>query len=334
MEKRPAQTGTSNSVCASAEHCVALMDYTAIQSDELTLKKNDLIKVTNKDGPAGYWEGYVEPSVGDKKATAWFPAAFVTSHPHAVLSRYGVTPCAEYVENRAVCLETCLVTCDGQEDVCERGDVVKLLKPINKESGFWLARHQKDEHTPGGKSANNRVFSFPVSKLSCNVVVTIQDYDPAGASVSQPSASASCQLAFHAGETLLVHRRWSDGWWEGTIVSREGPTGDRRGVFPSHFTVPNVCTTTPPLFCNECKAILNPSPGAAAAKNDAAADGLACRRCRDNDFVIEQMICALKDNTGKWNEAGGPPFNLFKYLSIEPRAATSQSYESSSRIVA
>lgn len=56
------------------------------------------------------------------------------------------------------------------------------------------------------------------------------------------------ELSCAAGDVILVHRRWNDGWWEGTLRGQ-------RGIFPSNYTVPNQCTTRPLFFCQRCKTV-------------------------------------------------------------------------------
>lgn len=257
---------------------------------------------------------------------------FVTSHPHTVLSVIGIdNPCAKYCENRAVCVDTCVVVGeDGSEDVCERGDVLTLLSAAPSADGCWLAKH----HRPGtGNQQKEKSFRCPLGKVSCNLVEAVHDYtgeddDRKGKENTETPTgvpSSSPQLLFSAGETILVHRRWNDGWWEGSVLRREGPGRERRGVFPSNFTVPNYSTTTPQLFCNECKMVLPVDPQGSRGKTP------SCPRCNMKKGVVEHMLRILEDYSPE--KSGGKKLDLFRDLSIQPRAATSSSFESSSRIM-
>ncbi|KAG5492619.1 hypothetical protein JKF63_01198 [Porcisia hertigi] len=79
---------------------------------------------------------------------------------------------------------------------------------------------------------------FPTNFVTCDVVQVRFDF------TSRQPHELSCR----SGDVIQVHRRWNDGWWEGTLRGR-------RGIFPSNYTIPNITTTTPPLFCARCRTI-------------------------------------------------------------------------------
>lgn len=79
---------------------------------------------------------------------------------------------------------------------------------------------------------------FPSNFVSCDVVQAVFSFHG-----RQPH-----ELSCGVGDVILVHRRWNDGWWEGSLRGR-------RGIFPSNYTAPNICTTHPAFFCAKCKAV-------------------------------------------------------------------------------
>lgn len=293
---------------SGSEQCLALVDYQALREDELSFKKGDLIHVTSKTGSSGYWQGVVvTPSLPAGKAKAgFFPVCLVTSHPHAVLSWFdsrSAASCPEFVENRAVCMKTFALE-SGER--CPRGSVLTLTKPA-PQKGYWFGSYvTSGAHTAPKPSSSE--FMCPLRCVCCNVVVVVHQFD----------SESPLHLSLKPNGTVLVRRRWSDGWWEGTVVSEEGEDKDHHGVFPSHFTVPNVSKGGVPLFCSECKSVLG----------DPAESRAECNRCSLNKDVLQHMLRALEDSEGKAEKV-----DLFKYLSIRPKEATNKSYESSARIV-
>lgn len=306
MEAEKKKNNPAN--CSGSEQCLALVGYEALHDDEISFKKNDLIHVTSKTGSSGYWQGFVvTPSLPPGNAKpGFFPICFVTSHPHAVLSWFdsrSAASCPQFVENRAVCMDAFTLESGGS---CPRGSVLTLTKP-GPEKGFWLGSNTAS----GVKTEEQKQLSVlrcPLRNLTCNVVVAVHQFE----------SGSPFHLSLQTNDVVVVRRRWSDGWWEGTVVSPEGPEKDRHGVFPSHFTVPNIPKGDAPLFCSECKTMLG----------DSAENKTACVRCSVNKDVLQHMLRALEDSKGKTENV-----DLFKYLSVRPKEATNKSYESSARIV-
>ncbi|KAG5466783.1 hypothetical protein LSCM1_00960 [Leishmania martiniquensis] len=107
---------------------------------------------------------------------------------------------------------------------------------------------------------------FPTNFVTCDVVQASFDFTG-----RQPH-----ELSFEAGDIIQVHRRWNDGWWEGSLRGR-------RGIFPSNYTIPNITTTAPPLFCARCRTIFASSMFHST-----------CATCAAEERVEDAMMQALE----------------------------------------
>ncbi|ESL11372.1 hypothetical protein TRSC58_00879 [Trypanosoma rangeli SC58] len=263
------------------EQCVALVDYEACDSDEISFRRGDVIAVTAKGSISGFWEGFVvTPGRGQetvKESRGLFPNCFVTSN---LCPREMPTFC-----DRALCLYDYTAR-DASEMHLRKGDLLRLVRP-SASLGWWfgvkeneVGRTGSEDASAGGILVEPRLF--PSNFVTCDVVCAAHSFE----------ARQKHELWFGVGDVIQVHRRWNDGWWEGTLQGR-------RGVFPSNYTVPNVATTTPPFFCNTCKTVLVDEPP-------------RCVTCANGEEVTRCMLAALDDYA--LGKLSGP--DLFAYVDV------------------
>ncbi|EKG07804.1 hypothetical protein TCSYLVIO_001064 [Trypanosoma cruzi] len=269
------------------EQCVALADYEAGDSDEISFRCGDVIAVTAKGSTSGFWEGFVvTPGHGHdaaKGSRGLFPNCFVSSN---MRPQEAPTFC-----NRALCLHDYKAR-DESEMFFRKGDLLQLIRP-GASSGWWFGVNESEMERLGkqketgseiaracGSMAEPRLL--PSNFVTCNIVFAAFSFE----------ARQRHELMFEVGDVIQVYRRWNDGWWEGTLRGR-------RGIFPSNYTLPNVATTTPPFFCNTCKSVF-------------VDDSLHCETCAKAENVTRSMITALDDYAlGKMSK-----LDLFAYVDV------------------
>ncbi|RNF13777.1 putative intersectin-1-like [Trypanosoma conorhini] len=278
------------------EQCVALVDYEAADPDEISFRRGDVIAVTAKGSTSGFWEGFVAaPGRGPaatKEPRGLFPNCFVTSN----LRRWEMPTFCD----RALCLYD-YAAADASEMSFRKGDRLRLARP-SASPGWWFGVNESDAERAVGRrqEAAGEVAPaaaslteprlFPSNFVTCDIVRAAHSFE----------ARHRHELRFEAGDVVQVHRRWNDGWWEGTLRGR-------RGVFPSNYTVPNVATTTPPFFCNACKTVFVEDPP-------------RCRKCADGEEVTRCMLAALDDYAaGKLSEP-----DLFAYVEVGVAGVSAQ----------
>ncbi|KAH9601463.1 SH3 domain [Trypanosoma melophagium] len=243
------------------EQCIALADYDAFEADEISFRRGDVITVTAKGSTSGFWEGYVTAA----PARGLFPNCLVSSN---MRPRQMPTFC-----DRALCLYD-YTAADAAELGFARGDVLRVVRR-SAAAGWWFGVNtNRPEEEPR---------LLPSNFVTCNIVVAAFAF----------GARQKHELGLNVGDVVQVHRKWNDGWWEGTLRGR-------RGIFPSNYTLPNVATTTPPFFCNHCKTIFAETP-------------LCCESCQKEEEITRSMIAALDEYAaGKTTE-----LDLFAYVDIE-----------------
>lgn len=295
-----------------AEQCVALCSYDRAAADEISFKKGDRIHVTSKTVcHAGYWRGYVDSSNNENSTEGLFPNCFVTSHPNAVSSLFSSLPLyPEHVENKALCLKD--IALMGTSKGLNRGQVINIVRFDASHKSFIISVHPSQDALLEASTPSPQYMCPEGSPLTFNIVVAVIDFVSANPG----------ELSFRVGETVVVHRRWNDGWWEGSILSSAEESRDRRGLFPSNFTIPNVCTTPEPaVFCSVCKLVFQDLSHNRVPE---------CTKCSLEKDALDEMLHALhKHHLSKSTK----PVDLFEFLSVVSRTATKSSHESSARIV-
>ena len=261
----------------AAEQCIALTDFTAELPDELSFKKGDVITVTAKGSASGFWEGCIgqEPNV----RCGTFPNCLVSSN---------MTP-----DKPPIFLNKCIALFDyaprdGLEMRLTKGDLVTVLAPHETSPGWWKGmnetqlRYGKDPRLCGSEMAP---LIFPSNFVTANIVQAAFSFQ----------GRHQHELTFIIGDVIQVHRRWNDGWWEGTLQGK-------RGIFPSNYAIPNVPTTTPPLFCLRCKTVFLPS-------------STSCKECAKNEEITKTMMRSLEDYMKGFSDK----LDLFQHIEIDPR---------------
>lgn len=295
-----------------------------MSADELSFRRGDVITVTAKGTASGFWEGYVAipaPTItkGDGQATftvkqaedtrgtaasssshspgkngvGAFPNCFVTSNLRLRLTQsYGF-------QNRAMCLYA-YTAMNETEMSLSPGEIVTATRP-SASPGWWYGVKEEKSNaatatlgTSSGNGAGPHPSSsellFPTNFVVCDIVQAIFRFD------GKLSHEVSCR----PGDVIRLHRRWNDGWWEGTLSGQ-------RGIFPSNYTVPNICTTTPPLFCPRCRTVFATS----LFETD-------CAVCAAERGVEESMMRALQAYVdGKMEK-----LDLFAYVDVDPCTCT------------
>jgi hypothetical protein len=267
------------------EQCIALIDYDALNSDEISFRAGDVINVTGKGSASGFWEGYVAVpafpamavvdagSDNEREASLSVPSAH-HQQPQQQQQLHGLFPnclvtsnmrfkasMANYIfQNVALCLYTYEATGEGEMSLAP-GDVITAVRP-SASPGWWYgvkspgpawtgpptdAREAAPPTRPSPRfadpsardnTATRQELLFPTNFVTCDVVLIAFNF------VGRQAHELSCR----SGDVVQVHRRWNDGWWEGSLR-------DRRGIFPSNYSVPNISSTSPPLFCARCRSV-------------------------------------------------------------------------------
>ncbi|KPI88810.1 hypothetical protein ABL78_2069 [Leptomonas seymouri] len=307
----------------SVEQCIALIDYDALSADEISFMAGDVINVTGKGSASGFWEGYVAvPAIpataiavtdsDSERATSsssaqkphtqrgLFPNCLVTSN-----MRLKPTMVNYIFQNIALCLYTYQATGEGEMSFVP-GDVITALRPSTS-PGWWYGTKSSGPAwampSASAKAAKAVPLSSPSSLRFADPAVGDSEQVKAAPSATTPLASTSpCELLFptnfvtcdvvlvtfnfegrHAhelscksGDVVQVHRRWNDGWWEGSLR-------DRRGIFPSNYSVPNICTTSPPLFCARCRSVYSTNTFQSS-----------CATCAAEQHIEDTMLQSLE----------------------------------------
>lgn len=268
------------------EQCVALADYDATVDDEISFRKGDTITVVAKGAASGYWEGELNSHRKGSLKRGLFPNCFVSSNIRA-----NVVPS---FQDKALALYSYAAKARGEMSF-EPGDVITVLRP-SASAGWWCGwnesftqrlqrakRHPASIEAECGSSTNPLIF--PTNFVSCKVVEGSFAFE----------GRHSHELTITKGDVILVHRRWNDGWWEGSL-------NGHRGIFPSNYTTSNWATTTPPFFCNRCKSIFSTHLST------------ECKECGRNEAIVSSMTTALNDFQSQLL----PQFDLFAYMDILP----------------
>lgn len=299
------------------EQCIALADYDAGTSDEISFKKGDVITVVAKGSNSGFWEGMVNnaprgtkssrknkdksgggnasPGSGgvdalDSKAVdgrqkGLFPNCFVSSNlrPHAIPS-FTDKALAMYDYNAK----------EPSELSMKRNDLITVVRPGGS-PGWWCGFNETAAKRMTGEreelvkmrcGTKKHPLLFPTNFVTARVVQATFAF----------KARSSHELTLEQHDIVLVHRRWNDGWWEGSV-------GTKRGIFPSNYTVPNVSTTDPPFFCPRCKTPY--------VSHGVLAD---CKECGKNEELVASMMAALKDHS----KGVLAKLDLFAYVELDP----------------
>lgn len=314
------------------EQCIALIDYHALDDDEISFRAGDVINVTEKGTASGFWEGYVATPVSPALAAAelsdaqqssslshspsaslqlpqpqerctrgLFPNCLVTSNmrlKHS-LSHYAL-------QNVALCLYAYQATSDSEISFAH-GDVITAVRPSSSPGWWYGVKSSGPAWVAPGAAAPNR-FVDPAaatdssaSRAARNTKATMDAAPqegttaPAGDGKDEarlfPTNFVTCdvvqanfsftgrqphELSCKVGDIIQVHRRWNDGWWEGSLRGR-------RGIFPSNYTIPNITTTAPPLFCARCRTVYASSIFYSA-----------CATCMAEERVEDAMMQAVE----------------------------------------
>ncbi|GET92719.1 hypothetical protein, conserved [Leishmania tarentolae] len=206
-----------------------------------------------------------------------FPNCLVTSNmcmKHS-LSQYAL-------QNVALCLYAYQAT-DAGEMSFVPGDVITAVRPSSSPGWWYGVKSSGPPWMAPGKAASSRFVDpaaatdssapHPARKTRATKGAALQGRTtaPAGDGKGEerlfPTNFVTCdvvqahfnftgrqrhELSCKVGDIIQVHRRWNDGWWEGSLRGR-------RGIFPSNYTIPNTTTTAPPLFCARCRTVYTSS---------------------------------------------------------------------------
>jgi len=297
------------------EKCIALTSFTASAPDELSFAKGDVITVVAKGKDSGFWEG----RIGERRGL--FPNCFVSSNMHPNRPP-GLT-------DTALALFTYRPQRDGELGF-EKHDLIGVSGP-GASPGWFLginvtALQKARAADPDAPSPEPRLF--PSNYVTCNLVRAQYAFN----------GRQRCELSLQPGDVIIVHRRWNDGWWEGSRAAYLAPVkngvqvprpggvesstggggggfvvgGLARGIFPSNYTASNVPTTDPPLFCRKCRSVLPPKAG-----------GGACPECGKNEEIMRTMLNTLDDVAAgllvpEKGEDGKPKVDLFAHIDVDP----------------
>ncbi|KPA86140.1 hypothetical protein ABB37_00391 [Leptomonas pyrrhocoris] len=325
------------------EQCIALIDYDALNADEISFRAGDVINVIGKGSASGFWEGYVAvptiPAIATLETSSDNERDASASSAHAPHSLRGLFPnclvtsnmrfkstMVNYVfQNVALCLYTYQARGEGEMSFAP-GDTITALRP-SASPGWWYGTKSNgptwtappvraettktaspslksvqrfaDPATGGNEhgsatssaatssaSANPVELLFPTNFVTCDVVLIIFKF----------AGRQAHELSCKAGDVVQVHRRWNDGWWEGSLR-------ERRGIFPSNYSVPNICTTSPPLFCARCRSVYSSNTFQST-----------CATCAAEEHVEDIMLQSLDAYT----KGVMPVYNLFAGIDIGP----------------
>lgn len=304
-----------------AEECVALCDFNGAEG-ELSFRKGEVITVLSKGTDSGFWEGISS----DTTRRGLFPNCMVTSN-------LNVNRCSKVFLNKAVSLFDYSARSDKEMNITKH-DLITAVKP-SPTPGWWFGVNETQRRAAAieaktflqprnaatlaptyfdpelNKSESEQWLRlFPINFITCNIVVVVYPFH----------GRQKHELTLAVGDAVMVHRRWNDNWWEGSLpvlpgvepqkaTSGEAPIvvgGRRRGIFPSNYTLPNVPTTSPPLFCPKCRSVLSAS----------ALTG-ECKECSRNEEIVRTMMRTLQENDEE--NGGDQQVDLFQYVDLDPR---------------
>ena len=284
-----------------AEQCVALCDYEGIEG-ELTLNKGDRITVIAKGGDAGFWEGVVDAGTS-RERQGFFPSCMVTSNMNPER--------APVFLDKAMALYD-YVPKDDLEMALTKGDVITVLRQHPSSPGWWMGYNETGLIRDGKQStiapayvagSGNKRDPIPVERDEKDAKIFPSNFVTSKLVMAlfPFQGRHSHELSFQVKDVILVHRRWNDGWWEGTLKGK-------RGIFPSNYTAPNVSTLQPPFFCTRCKTVYAPS-------------SWECKECARNEEITKSMLQALEDHS---NGVGSSTTedaqcDLFAYVDVDPK---------------
>jgi hypothetical protein len=249
--------------------------WTAQRPDELSFNQGDVITVVAKGVNSGFWEGVMGTRRGQ------FPNCFVTSNANP---NRPPTFC-----NKAMAMHEYAPHTDAEMRL-RKHDVVTLVGR-GASPGWWRGVNESEKKRvaaagAGGAAAAaaEAVRLLPSNFMTCNIVQSLFAFE----------GRQHCELTIAVGDVILLHRRWNDGWWEGSLpVAAGAPVaqvggvaagGMRRGIFPSNYSAPNVSSLSPPLFCARCRAVFPPG-------------SLECKDCARNEEIVRTMHQTLDDAT-------------------------------------
>ena len=380
-----------------AETCVALCDWAAGAPEELSFSKGDVIALMAKGNDSGWWEGKIVKAAAGGTPLTPPPLGVSSSSQAAPLGRegrQGIFPNCFVTSNlnpnrKQTFLNKAVALFDlpARDSTCmplQKYDVITVTR--EGRTGWWFgvnesrAQRRKDAALSLANSMKDvaavdvpeeRELLFPSNYVTCQLVRAAYEFQ----------ARSRHEVSMKPGDVLIVHRRWNDGWWEGSnIQSRRGgggttdvtgvgaalsPPSDRmssshpvlppnhpkdgegldslsleereyearlalraelaaahkkesantttsassaappttvvrlhRGIFPSNYTVPNVPSLSPSLFCAKCRSIFQPGV-------------TECRECMRAEEITRTMMQALNDHSRGLVDG---PLDLFMYV--------------------
>ena len=165
-------------------------------------------------------------------------------------------------------------------------------------AGWWLGVNESMLKRLSASGSSNLAAScgsaqkpllFPSNFVSAKIVIAAFGF----------TGRQAHELSFNAGDVILIYRKWNDGWWEGSLQGR-------RGIFPSNYSLPNIASTTPPIFCNRCRTIYQTTLSE------------SCTECAKNEEITSSMLRALEDHKKGILKTGGPSVDFFAYVELDP----------------
>ncbi|CUG89656.1 Hypothetical protein, putative [Bodo saltans] len=317
------------------EQCVAICDYQASSSNEISFQKGDVISVTGKRGDSsGFWEGIttgvnIDILTGKKNkhlSTEKEGKSSKKNNADAALSTKGLFPTCMVSSNMRAYNEPrfcdkILVLYDyapktnDEADLC-KGDIWTVTRPSTS-PGWWYGvkegtgqrvgdsamsgptgsnKHKSYSSSPSKSSSSSGEKLIPINFVTSKLVV----------SGLPCQGNATNELPMSTGDVLQMIRRWNDGWWEGMLRGK-------RGIFPSNLVHPNVSTIAPPLFCQRCKNILQYQGPVTAGSTG------KCSECAEHERVVDCMLQSLviQKHSGSGESSSTTTMNLFSLVDEE-----------------
>jgi len=173
-----------------------------------------------------------------------------------------------------------------------KGDLLTFIRQGSRPGEWW-----------GYRDADKRdavtlppLKFFAANFVSADIVQALFPFSP----------RAPHELEFSKGDIIQVSRRWNDGWWEGWIRRSEMQGDDKKGLFPSNYTVSNRLTldgvTEHALFCSRCFNIL---------EHKVVPE--RCPFCLQQNELTERMLSLMSE----WVRTGGGAERLDLFQGIE-----------------
>jgi len=315
------------------EQCIALCDYTANDTSEISFRRGDLISVTGKRGDAsGFWEGIntgtnVDVMTGKKNKEA--TAANSSNNAGGAVATKGLFPTCMVTSNLRAFVEPRF--CDKalalydykprtiEEMELEKGDVITITRPSSAANWWYGVKEGSGQRIPEEMMAKTQSkhhhkessTSHKEKKSHLNLLHLPHHHSHPAGELLVPmnfvttkivvgglacQGNASNELPFTAGDVIQIVRRWNDGWWEGLLRGQ-------RGIFPSNLTHPNIATTDPHFLCSRCKSLLNFGSGGVARPGAVG----SCAECTQNEAVVEEMVHNLQLKHTSSSDAAAEP---------------------------